>query len=242
MKIAFLFLTLADMKCEGMWKTFLKGHEDSYTIYNHPKFPERVTPHSILKNHITPTTIPTQWAHLSLVKATILMMKEALLDADNQWFLLCSDSCIPIVDFKTIYEFLKGHDKTFFCYNAEYSKTKDSEKRYFRFQNKSLIPHKHFMKADQWFMMTRQGAEICAQSPHIHDFDRVFASDEHYFINILRLYKIPFQNRWTTYTDHEIERTHALTFFEVSHRFLYYLQTQGFFFLRKVAHPLRFID
>jgi len=243
MKCAFLFLTIGELRQNSLWKQFFREeNQHQYTIYNHAKYPDRISSKSLLHQRHIAKHISTQWAHNSLVHATVNLLQAALEDTDNQWFLLCSESCIPIIPFVHLYSFLEHESSSFLCFNPNYTMTKDCEKRYLRFTNKTWIPPHKFMKADQWFILNRQAATVCAQGHHIQDFDRVFASDEHYFINILHAYGIPFKNRWSTFTDHEYDRCHPIEFHELSLRFIEHLQEKGFFFLRKVSSTLRFIS
>ena len=252
-KIAFLFLTVGDsLRCERLWKEYFHPPEIShlYTIYNHSKHPDRISPNSLLHGKQVSNHISTQWAHNSLVRATVFMLQDALRDPTHSYFVLCSESCVPITTFQEFYNFLTSQTGTlysqygpsFFCYNPNYSTTKDCDQRYLRFNNKQWIPQPRFMKADQWFILSRPAAELCATGAHLNDFDRVFASDEHYFINMVEMAGLPFKNRWTTYQDHECDRCHPIEHKELSVRFLTYLRDQGFFFLRKIARNFHYIE
>lgn len=242
-KIAFLFLTIGELRCEQVWKQFFQGIDPSmYSIYNHAKYRDRISSHSILHGHHISHHISTQWAHNSLVRATIFLLQDAMKDPLNTFFVLCSESCIPIVHFFQIHEFLQEKKMSFFCFNPRYTETKDCEKRYLRFQGKEWIPSHQFLKADQWFILHRDAAVLCSHGYHVDDFDRVFASDEHYFINMIHQAHLPYENRWSTFSDYELDRSHPLEWKQLSQRFLDKLRKLGFFFLRKVHSQIQFIS
>ena len=52
MKIAFLFLTLDNINWHYYWDKYFDGHNSKYSIYVHPKYPEKVTVPWMKKNII----------------------------------------------------------------------------------------------------------------------------------------------------------------------------------------------
>ena len=245
-RVAFLFLTITTPTREDLWKAFFKGGEDRdgdrlYTLYCHPKLPERVPGHSMVHPYIIEGHVDTSWASISLVRATLLLIRAALTDPRNTRFVLVSETCSPIVDFHTAYTTLMAQPCSSFSFNAHYAATRDHEVRYRRFPNKKMIPPDRFMKAHQWWVLTRDAAELCARGLHIKDFERVFASDEHYFINVCALYRVPFLNTRRTFVEFDHDRSHPKVFHEISLRFLADLRTRGYLFLRKIRRPTLFI-
>ena len=71
MKIAFLFLTLDNINWPIFWNKYFKGNESKYSIYVHPKFPEKVTIPWMKKN-IIKDLVNTQWG--IIVEAYINLM------------------------------------------------------------------------------------------------------------------------------------------------------------------------
>ena len=242
-KIAFMFLTISTPSREDLWRNFFsKAPRDKYTIYCHAKLRDRIPANSLLFPHIIEKHVETNWAGISLVRATILMLEEAVKDPCNQRFILVSETCTPIVSFDTIYETLmKQQTCSSFSYNPEYYKSKDHENRYRRYANKRMIPPEKFMKAHQWFILDRRAAVLCSKARHIKDFERVFASDEHYFINMCSYYNLPFVNLKRTFVEFDHDRSHPKVFHEISLSFLQSLREKGFFFMRKVRRPTLFL-
>jgi hypothetical protein len=241
-KVAFLFLTIQGVNKEGIWRTFFKDVDPhQYSLYHHPKYPQKVDRRSFLFPHAIDEHVETQWAHLSLVKATICLLRQAMRDPANQRFQLVSESCIPVIPFSDLRTKALALTASSFCFNPVYHLTKDCKGRYQRFKGKHLIPQKRFQKAHQWFICTREAAQLFTSERHLQLYDRVFASDEHYFINTLLHARLPVLNRMSTYADFEPESSHPSVLYQVSLRFLQYLASRDIFFLRKVDHHLMFI-
>lgn len=238
-----MFLTIGDLNHGDLWRTFFEAaHPALFRIVCHPKYPDRIPATSILKANIIDKLIHTAWAHNSLVEATILMLRKALEDPLIERFVLLSESCIPVDTFDSVYRELTSQEVSSFSFNPHYHTTADHGVRFKRLNNSRLkIQPIRFMKAHQWFVLDRRAASVCASGEYLHDFDRVFASDEHYFINICAHYNIPFLNLRRTFVDFEFERSHPRIFHEVSSSLIMRLRRHGFLFMRKVGKPLIFI-
>ena len=125
-KIAFLFLTINDINLPEIWDEYLKGHENQYTIYIHPKYPELVTWH---RENIISNLKETEWGFIT--RSYLELFKEGLSDKDNYKFITLSESCIPIQSFDKLYETLtKDNDSwiklmkiTKYKYNVVLKKT-----------------------------------------------------------------------------------------------------------------------
>lgn len=100
-KIAFLFLTLNDVNFPKIWDEYFKGHEDKYTIYIHPKYPDQVT---WRKENIISNLKETAWGFIT--RAYLELLKSALMDKDNYKFITLSETCLPIQSFDRLYETL----------------------------------------------------------------------------------------------------------------------------------------
>lgn len=229
---------------EEWWRSFLKGYDQYYTIYNHAKFPKDISSHSILYKHHTKKHIVTKWANFSLVRATIIMMEEAVRDPENTRFVLCSDSCVPIQDFEELHKFLILNNITLVKYNPDYHKLEDSRRRYLLFDGKDIISRYDFKKQHQWCVFNREA--VCAILQHYkeyaHYFLRVFAVDEHFFINLLEILHIPYVNYQITFVHFGEGDSHPHVIQKIDTSDIEELRRQGFFFMRKVSHKLRLVE
>ncbi|RYR05638.1 hypothetical protein Ahy_B06g085476 isoform B [Arachis hypogaea] len=97
------------------------------------------------------------WGKFSMVEAERRLLANALLDPDNQHFVLLSDSCIPVRKFDFMYNYLLLTNVSFVdCYvdagphgNGRYIERMLPE-----------VEMKDFRKGSQWFSMKRQHAII----------------------------------------------------------------------------------
>jgi hypothetical protein len=97
-KIAFMFILIDNPNFSSIWDKYLKNKEDMYTIYIHPKYPEKHTwkPDRIIKN-----LKETAWGHI--VEAEVSLFTEAYKDKNNYKFITISESCLPIKSFDNFY-------------------------------------------------------------------------------------------------------------------------------------------
>ena len=197
-KIAFLFLTREIPNHPSYWKTFFNGHLNQYNIYMHPKYPSLVTD-PFWKSNIIPTNMPTKWGDISLVEATISLLGEALKDQNNQRFILVSESCLPLYNFKDFYKKLINNSYSWIHKN--YASEKSNLLRHVTIPNPDFISFKNFKKQSQWMVLNRSDASFFVKNQFINLFSKMFAPDEHYFINLMDKYQRPYQDKIATYLE-----------------------------------------
>ena len=116
MKIAFLFITKDDINQPKIWEDYLRGNEAKYNVYVHPKNPKDCSIPWITSN-IIPNLVPTDWGHI--ISAYYELFKYAMEhDNLNQYFIVITESCVPVLSFAKLYSFLlqnyKKNDKQSF--------------------------------------------------------------------------------------------------------------------------------
>jgi len=228
-KLAFLFLTYNDVKRPDVWGRFFEDAPPArYNVYCHAKQPDRVVS-PFLRAHMVPQ-VPTKWADISLVRAEMALFKYAYEhDPFNHKFILLSDSCIPLYPFRDLYGFLTADDD---AYVSSYDSNKS---RYDALRDKSFVSREGFKKQHQWMILNRSLARAAFSNDYTDVFRDVFAPDEHYFVNVFHHLKLPFQNRFTTFTDWSKGKgAHPRIFDRVDCALVHKLRRQGFFFMRKV--------
>ncbi|KAJ1399269.1 Glycosyl transferase, family 14, partial [Sesbania bispinosa] len=194
-KVAFLFLTPGSLPFEKLWHMFFQGHEGKFSVYVHAskEKPVHVSPYFVGRDVHSG---PVGWGKISMVEAERRLLANALLDPDNQHFVLLSESCIPVRRFEFVYNYLLLTNVSFIdCYvdpgphgNGRYIEHMLPE-----------VEKKDFRKGSQWFSMKRQHAIIImADSLYFTKFkhhcrpnmegNRNCYADEHYlptFFNML---------------------------------------------------------
>lgn len=194
-KVAFMFLTPGTLPFEKLWHTFFQGHEGKFSVYVHAskEKPIHVSPYFVGRDiHSEPVT----WGRISMVEAERRLLANALLDPDNQHFVLLSDSCIPVRRFDFVYNYLLLTSVSFIDSYVDTGPHGNG-----RYVERMLpeVEKKDFRKGSQWFSMKRQHALIImADSLYFNKFkhhcrpnmegNRNCYSDEHYlptFFNML---------------------------------------------------------
>ena len=234
-KLAFLFLTKGNHNSELAWELFFKNiNIGLYKIYSHPK---TIPSQLFLKNNIISNTTNTRWGDSTLVKATLLLLESAYQDIDNQHFILVSDSCIPIVNFNTLYNYLSTTDKSLLYWRHN----KNRLDRYLKLSQhiRKHVNFKNFYSQHQWMILCRKHVKLTLHNNILNDFLHVHACDEHYFVtlfNLLGILKTEFINKKTTYCDWSDTRSmHPKTFNHIDKQLIDMAHSQQTFFIRKIG-------
>jgi hypothetical protein len=125
------------------------------------------------------------------VDAERRLLANALLDQDNERFVLVSDSSIPVYDFPTSYAYLTGSNTSFVHSFAN----RDSDVRYNAFfQRRANITHAQWRKGVDWFEMDRALAiAVVSDDAYLPAFReycarrRACLMDEHYLATLLNV-------------------------------------------------------
>lgn len=88
-KIALCFLTYDNLSQPKLWENFINT---KYNIYIHNKY--KFT--GVFEQYCINNKVETKWGHISLIKATLNLFKEAFQTDENKFFVLLSDKCIPL--------------------------------------------------------------------------------------------------------------------------------------------------
>jgi hypothetical protein len=187
-KIAFLFLTRGEMPLEEVWREFFnwRASEQEYTIYIHPQMGFSYTSTSFFYRKETLKREVTHWGGISVTRAIKDLVREALLDPDNQWFCLMSESCIPIHSFPTWKKALFSQNKS--IVNACWMDPKNIEvgTRWRPQLDEIGLEKQYFRKSATWFALNRKHAMVYASETRMDTaFSVVPCVDEHYLPTIL---------------------------------------------------------
>lgn len=180
-KIAFLFLTTAGVFHETYWSDFLRGYEEAYSMYVHSK--NGVPQDSFFKPfELANPEMVNAWGNLMWVQRRLL--KEALADPENEYFIFLSDSAIPIQTFETVYETITDMGKSFLSFHTN-PHLPDGRypqlKRVF-----DPIPRYLQQKSEVWSIVTRDHAQRLVDDQLVCQFvSKAFANEEHYVPTLL---------------------------------------------------------
>ncbi|RZR79447.1 hypothetical protein BHM03_00005170, partial [Ensete ventricosum] len=152
-KVAFMFLTRGRIPFRVLWERFFRGHDGLFSIYIHasPDCEEEPPEASVFYRRRIPSK-PVEWGGPSMLEAERRLLANALLDACNERFVLLSESCIPLFDFPTIYNYLIGSALSFVSSLDDPGKA--GRGRYSR-RMRPTVTLAEWRKGSQWFEVQR---------------------------------------------------------------------------------------
>uniref|UniRef100_A0A1J3GGX5 Glycosyltransferase BC10 n=1 Tax=Noccaea caerulescens TaxID=107243 RepID=A0A1J3GGX5_NOCCA len=192
-KVAFMFLTPGTLPFEPLWEMFLRGHENKFSIYVHASKKSPVHTSSYFAGRDIHSH-KVAWGQISMVDAERRLLAHALIDPDNQHFVLLSDSCVPLFDFNYIYNHLIFANLSFIdCFEDP---GPHGSGRY----SQHMLPEvekKDFRKGSQWFSMKRRHAIVVMADSLYYTKFKLFCrpnmegrncyADEHYFPTLFNM-------------------------------------------------------
>jgi len=143
------------------------------------------------------------------------LLANALLDISNEWFVLLSESCIPLYNFNVIYKYISQSKHSFvgaFDDPGPYGRGRYDE---------NMLPEvniSQWRKGSQWFEMSRKLALFIVEDtkfyPKFAEFCRPACYvDEHYFPTMLTIQASNLlANRSITWVDWSRGGAHPATF------------------------------
>jgi len=179
-KLAHLFLIREGLNHEIVWERFFLHHEETYSLYVHAKWPNSVKSRWLQRNLIE-DHCDTEWGSVSIVQAELQLLKAALRTKDNRFFLLHSESCVPLRPFGEIYEELFRIDRSWIHYHR-------GNMRRYQGVNQAVIPKRHFLKSSQFFCLTRAHAELLVKRLDLNNWKECYCADEHCVASTLSEY------------------------------------------------------
>lgn len=216
-KIAFMFLTKGPLPMAPLWEKFFKGHEKLYSIYVHslPSYSPDFPPSSVFYKRQIPSQV-AEWGMMSMCDAERRLLANALLDISNEWFILLSESCIPLQNLSIVYLYISRSRYSFigaFDEPGPYGRGRYDE---------NMAPEinmSDWRKGSQWFEINRELAvrivEDTTYYPKLKEFcvPHKCYVDEHYFQTMLTI-NTPhlLANRSLTYVDWSRGGAHPATF------------------------------
>ncbi|KAL3844222.1 hypothetical protein ACJIZ3_001625 [Penstemon smallii] len=215
-KVAFMFLTKGPLPLAPLWERFFKGHEGRYSIYVHslPSFQPEFASTSVFYKRQIPSKV-SEWGKMSMCDAERRLMANALLDMSNEWFVLLSESCIPLYNFTTIYNHISQSKYSFI--GAFDDPGPFGRGRY----NDHMLPEVNiteWRKGSQWFEINRKLALYIVEDNKFYPKFAEFCKpacyvDEHYFPTMLTI-KAPnlLANRSITWVDWSRGGAHPASF------------------------------
>jgi len=137
MSTAFLLLTYSEhIQVENIKEFLMKGN-----IYVHPKYPDEIK--SYLKDYIIDDLVETDWGNINIVEAEINLLKKSFENEKNEWFVLMSGTCFPIISYNKMIDNLNNINLSCFFLNGFFS-----------------IKEKYIYKSSQFWILKRTDVKI----------------------------------------------------------------------------------
>lgn len=215
-KIAFMFLARGPLPMAPLWEKFFKGHEDLYSIYIHslpsykPDFPQS----SVFYERNIPSQI-AEWGRMSMCDAERRLLSNALLDISNEWFVLLSESCIPLVNFSFVYRYVS---RSRYSFIGSYDDPGPFGRGRYHENMSPEVMISQWRKGSQWFEVNRKLAvDIVSDTYYYPKFEKFCRPacyvDEHYFPTMLSIESPQLlANTSITYVDWSRGGAHPATF------------------------------
>ncbi|KAL6571061.1 hypothetical protein OROGR_000611 [Orobanche gracilis] len=205
-KVAFLFLTKGRLPLASLWEMLFRGHEGRFSIYIHtlPDFTSEPDESSVFYKRRIPSKL-VQWGKSTMIDAERRLLANALLDFTNERFVLLSETCIPLFNFSTIYDYLINSEQSFLSTFDDPRPI--SRGRYNKDMTGSTVELSHWRRGSQWFEANRELALAIVSDVTYYPVFKKFCMppcrmDEHYLPNLVtKICPNMTSNRSITWTD-----------------------------------------
>ncbi|KAI0501471.1 hypothetical protein KFK09_016416 [Dendrobium nobile] len=215
-KVAFMFLTRGPLPLSPLWEKFFKGNEGLYSIYIHslPGYKASYPKDSVFYKRQIPSQV-AEWGRMSMCDAEKRLLANALLDLSNEWFVLLSESCIPLYNFSIIYKYFQ---RSHFSFMGVFDDKGPHGRGRYNPNMAPLITIDQWRKGSQWFEVDRKLAIYILQDTKYYSKFKEFCKppcyvDEHYFPTMLHIEKSDLiANSSLTFVDWSRGGAHPATF------------------------------
>ncbi|XP_026387288.1 uncharacterized protein LOC113282486 [Papaver somniferum] len=158
-KIAFLFIARNRLPLDIVWDSFFQGDKESrFSIFIHSRpgvfFNKGTTRSAYFYGRQVNGSIQVDWGGATMIEAERILLRNALLDSNNERFVFLSDTCIPLYNFSYTYEYIMSTSNSFL---DSFADTK--EKRY-NPKMHPVVPAHNWRKGSQWTVLNRKHAEV----------------------------------------------------------------------------------
>lgn len=157
----------------------------------------------------------SEWGRMSMCDAERRLLANALLDISNEWFILLSESCIPLYKFSFVYHYIMKSKHSFvgaFDDPGPYGRGRYNE------HMAPLVNVTKWRKGSQWFEVNRKLAITIVEDTTFHPIFEQYCRpacyvDEHYFPTMLTIQAANvLANRSITWVDWSRGGAHPATF------------------------------
>jgi hypothetical protein len=235
-KVAFLFLTRNGMLNKPIWDYYLNENPQLRSIYLHCGNRNNLAEWE--QRNALNNPIDTKWGCVSLVSATLELIRAAVADPMNRAFVLCSESCLPIVPLRHVHQRCLRSGKAYLALESQDEVAKRHRRHLGRNDNSVFIPDKFVHFHPQWIVLNRRLAEFFVANDLTDHFKKCFAPDETYFGTMAALVGlldevVKVHTTWSQWTPKSL--AHPTTFDAVPRASIFEAVSRGCLFARKFS-------
>ena len=236
-QVAFLFLTRGEVHHRQIWEDYLMQAGNRGRVYAHTKDETILSKGSFLIDSQIESKAETAWGELSLVRATLALLRAALEDSDTTHFILVSESCVPVRPFEHLRVNLRRDNRSRMrVWSMDEVRRTGNRDKVMRLERLTGISKSLACFQEQWMCLSREDALIVTEKDWTPCFERVYAADECYFATVLAESGKPpsevLANRAITWTDWR-GGAHPVEYHQVLPRTAAQIAESGCFFARK---------
>lgn len=215
-KLGLLFLTRGDVNQPEIWRDFVSRAGEGVRVLSHPKN-QLAAARGFLAGTAIPEWRETAWGDISLVRAMLDLLRNALADPSVTHFAFLSESCIPTRPWSEIRRRLTLDPRPMLDSQGS---DRMKEKHLERISHVEDLPDRARRMHPQWMLLDREAATCVAEADLTRHFEGLEAPDEHYFGSVLalrgysedRIHRAPVT--WVNWTENENgthPKEHAVT-------------------------------
>ena len=233
MKIGFCFLVKNNISNQHIWENFFSSADLSeFSIYIHAK---KSSVSTSLKNvFVDPNPVETEWASISLVKATKQLINTAFEDECDSIVFLSGDT-LPLWNFQTI---KKLCSRTLFSLQPSIGLNKKQINQI----NREFLRIRTFYGLDSSLQLVKQNMFFCIKKDDFQSIKHVeidsFPSrevpDEYFWANQLIINGNKINDSKYIFANDDPTKTQALSWI-IDSELLYQARSSGYLFIRKVT-------
>lgn len=235
MDIAFCFLTIDNIETEIFYERFFR-EAYNYNIYINSKNNNKK---SIFKKYVLNPSYKTKnKTDISIIYAIHYLLYNAYKNNKNKIFIILCGTNIPIINYNELY-------KTIINIDRPVIKTFENNKknRYYKSDNelKKILKYNEFTKQHPNMILTREIVKkLLNNMKYIKLFKNIECSDEHYFINVLKILKEKYYDHQIIYCNPYINRTQAITFKIINNNLIKKIKENKYLFIRKINRNTKY--
>lgn len=234
-KVALLFLTREDVHHPQIWRDYISECPERVKVFSHPKYPLESNGGFLAGTEIS-KLIATNWGGISLVRASLNLLEEALEDPSITHFSLHSEACIPVQPLSYLLRQLDLNPKSRIYYESLENAASIKKHRASMIPE---IPYHCWRFHPQWWLLDRITARWLLQNDYTELFSRMEVPDEAYFATLLSFLGYPLDDcvirKHVTWACWEGGAGHPTTFDIVDQERLESIEQSGCFFARKFS-------